>query len=415
MADFLTEAEREFMRTPYSFFITGQEPLYHFLFKPKGTRLTRYPRWRIILDKNRKLALVLMNLENKQVAKLQLFSSGVWKGPSLHGEFIQLLPETNVQIWQTKFSDVKRFVKSMAKTTTPKKMNYRQSVPQRVNWSAYQYDARSKLEKVESELVVGILSKAEIPTKFTANVINQLQQQTISAPVVAFIDQGYQGSYPDAFEDKIRMYADSNIQYIAYTRNWGYGRHVIDAHRQLLENLGYGRACIIQENSILTTDYLESIMQVADLTKQVQGVGSIHLMSDDSGFLNQFELAYKTPSDWFLTKKQWVELRGIVYEYERLYLTGDGYNTRSDKDILNWLHDNLGGLPTKDLSLGGGDGISKRDAFFRATKSSGVELPFFLGQAKNGRFPVFAKFAKGCLSSNKMELRTGAISEVQWS
>jgi hypothetical protein len=144
-------------------------------------------------------------------------------------------------------------------------------------------------------------------------------------------------------EELIEMIDNSPIKskkIVCRNSNFGIGRHLIGARRELFDGLGYDRIILFEDDMELAPTYIETVLKMSDWAHQYDNVGTVMAFNlNDSNQSDQLEdLDKVVPTNrhfwgYCLTRKVWDNIKHIVYEYEETYLEGVPYKKRNHRRI----------------------------------------------------------------------------------
>lgn len=406
MIDYVAAAERMLTRTSFSLFGTG-DPIYHISFGPEATGLPQFPRWFIEFNqRNQGLDLVLNHPSKAMQARLHLQRTGVWKGTIAGGAYIELVPETHQEVWRSDFVDPRAYVRSLRGRVRPKKPLYRETVTSRFDWLSLQYNIADTVRKQSSDICVGVLANNITGVEQLHKIIQRLEQQSTPCPIIVFIDNNTSSeAFRNNLISKSTYLAEKSISFVSYTREWGRGRALIDAHRQILGNLKYARSIIISETSDdLSSTYVESILAFAESHKNYTDVGSIH-----TGTQIPFQVGTFPPfTDISLSRKQWNKISSYLYEFERMFLSAKDYISRPHSGIRQWVRETRADIVrpekiTKSIVSDPRQYAFLRDRYFEQDVPTTVETAFYLGLDVISKVPVHVALSEGVVIGHDNE------------
>jgi hypothetical protein len=127
-----------------------------------------------------------------------------------------------------------------------------------------------------------------------------------------------------------------NVNYVLRDRNWGIGRHLIDARRTLFDELNYDRVILLEDDMILAPSYIQTVLDLSQWSQQFCDVGTVmaYNINGDSLEQQQSQLDHVIATNrhfwgYVLTKDVWQIIKPIVYDFEKKYLMKTSYAKRS--------------------------------------------------------------------------------------
>jgi hypothetical protein len=122
---------------------------------------------------------------------------------------------------------------------------------------------------------------------------------------------------------------------VARPENIGVGRQLIGARREVLDEQGYDRLVMVEDDIELNPTYLTTLLQLSDWAEQHHDVGTVQVWNVEAGTekqlktrLDQIELTNRHFVTYCLTKRVWDIIKPTLYEYEQRYLLKHPYNKR---------------------------------------------------------------------------------------
>jgi len=122
--------------------------------------------------------------------------------------------------------------------------------------------------------------------------------------------------------------------------NYGIGRHLIGARRDLFDGLGYDRLILFEDDMIVSPTYITTVLKMSDWAHQYDNVGTVmayNLNNTDQEIQrNDIDKVIATNRHFWgycITRKVWDDIKHVLYSYEDQYLTGVPYQKRNHKRI----------------------------------------------------------------------------------
>ncbi len=149
-----------------------------------------------------------------------------------------------------------------------------------------------------------------------------------------FLDGG-EGSQQSALMALIENHAAPHASIVARAENYGVGRQLIDARRHVLDDLGYDRMVLVEDDIELNETYLTTLLRLSDWANEFNDVGTVQVWNVESGdadtlrpHLDQVELTNRHFVTYCLTKRVWDLIKPMLFEYEARYLMRKPYGQR---------------------------------------------------------------------------------------
>jgi len=131
-----------------------------------------------------------------------------------------------------------------------------------------------------------------------------------------------------------------NVTFVLRDRNWGIGRHLIDARRTLFDKLGYDRILLLEDDMVLAPTYVETVFSISDWSAKYDDVGTVmayninhNSVKSQMQQMNQVISTNRHFWGYVITKKVWDEIKHIIYEFEQKYLLKYTYTNRPHRRI----------------------------------------------------------------------------------
>ena len=165
--------------------------------------------------------------------------------------------------------------------------------------------------------------------------------------VFHFLDGG-----PGSQQDELRSVIDASgvpfTSIIARTENYGVGRQLIGARRELLDEHGYDRMVLVEDDIELNATYLTSLLKLSDWAEAYADVGTVQVWNVEAGaeeelrpYLHQVELTNRHFVTYCLTKRVWDLIKPVLYAYEERFLLKRPYGKRPHYRIRRFMRQQL--------------------------------------------------------------------------
>ncbi len=120
--------------------------------------------------------------------------------------------------------------------------------------------------------------------------------------------------------------------------NYGVGRNLIGARRDLFDVKGYERVILVEEDLIPGPNFVKTNLNLANWAKQFNDVGMVQVWNLPKETITEKHLALVEPSHthfvtYCLDVEVWNEIKETLYEYEKKYLTGVSYQNKKWRKI----------------------------------------------------------------------------------
>ena len=158
-----------------------------------------------------------------------------------------------------------------------------------------------------------------------------------------FLDGGA-GSEQDALRAVIEASGVPYTAIVARPENLGVGRQLIGARRELLDEQGYDRMVLVEDDIELSPTYLTTLLRLSDWAENYADVGTVQVWNVESGtkdelqpHLHQVELTNRHFVTYCLTKRAWDIIKPMLYAYEENYLMRRPYAKRPHYRIRHFM------------------------------------------------------------------------------
>ncbi|MDP6639904.1 MAG: hypothetical protein QGH90_01345 [Candidatus Poseidoniaceae archaeon] len=154
-----------------------------------------------------------------------------------------------------------------------------------------------------------------------------------------YLDGGRE-SRQDELIEMINTSSIKNKHIVCRESNYGIGRHLIGARREIFDGLGYDRLILFEDDMILSSSYISTVLKISDWAHQYDNVGTV--MAYNLNTTNREEqlsdLDKVIPTNrhfwgYCLTRKVWDDIKHVLYDYEEEYLDGVPYKKRNHRRI----------------------------------------------------------------------------------
>jgi len=161
--------------------------------------------------------------------------------------------------------------------------------------------------------------------------------------VVHFLDGG-PGAEQDALRAVIQRSGVPFTDIVARPTNLGVGRQLIGARRELLDERGYDRMVLVEDDIELNSTYLTTLLRLADWAEQYVDVGTVQVWNVEAGTqdeleprLEEVELTNRHFVTYCISKRAWDLIKPTLYAYEANHLMSKPYTKRSHYRIRRFM------------------------------------------------------------------------------
>ena len=152
--------------------------------------------------------------------------------------------------------------------------------------------------------------------------------------VIHYLDGGEKGQQA-ALKSLIESSGVPFKSIVVRPENFGVGRQLIGARREVLDELGYDRMIMVEDDIELNPTYMTTLLRLSDWAEQHNDVGTVQVWNVEAGteeslkpHLQEIELTNRHFVSYCLTKRVWDTIKPMLYEYEQRYLLKRPYNKR---------------------------------------------------------------------------------------
>ena len=165
--------------------------------------------------------------------------------------------------------------------------------------------------------------------------------------VFHYIDGG-----PGAEQEALRAVIEGSgvpfLEIVARPDNLGVGRQLISARRELLDERGYDRMVLVEDDIELNPTYMTTLLRLADWAEAYADVGTVQVWNVEAGtkeqlepHLEEVELTNRHFVTYCITKRAWDIIKPTLYAYEANYLLGKPYGKRPHYRIRRFMRRQL--------------------------------------------------------------------------
>tara|TARA_B100001109_G_scaffold147199_1_gene119870 strand:- start:3128 stop:4015 length:888 start_codon:yes stop_codon:yes gene_type:complete len=151
--------------------------------------------------------------------------------------------------------------------------------------------------------------------------------------VFHFVDGGPRAKQSE-IKEKIETSGVPYTSIVLREENYGVGRNLIGARRDLFDVQNYERVILIEDDLIPGPNFIKTTLQLADWAKQYNDVGMVQVWNLPKQAVTEDDLDIVVPTHehfytYCIDVEVWEEIKHTLYEYEHAYLQGVAY---ADKD-----------------------------------------------------------------------------------
>lgn len=327
--------------------VNAQNPQFLENKRVQGTLL--FDVWELKYSESRRWWELFLTKDGALVCTLSLVNTGIWRGRdrSNNGTVLLRPREDTVQMWMM-LSDPTKFAKTMKVDDAEPAFHYHEPLPPQIPWAQYPLDLKASLTvpvAPVSQTAIALLA-CDRPDYFKKVVDSCVRNPDFgSYPVFGFFDKPEEVKRESQREEQIDylLKACPNAVIIKRPRNFGCGRNIIDARRQLFDRLGYRRVFVLEDDMILSSTYFQYVTNLfnwADANYSnvgaVQGWSWCKLIAEDRPhYANAVKSTYSNWWGYCLSKRAWDAMSPMIYKYEDLFLGGE-YKLRPHLSIRKW-------------------------------------------------------------------------------
>jgi len=167
-------------------------------------------------------------------------------------------------------------------------------------------------------------------------------REAYSLPIFLFLDRT-EDSVMDAQVRMLQQFQFPNVHVIRRPVNFGCGRNIIDARRQLFDIMGFDRVFVLEDDMLISPQYLSLCTHLMDWAEShftnigvVQGWNiCTEPLEEKLKFLDRVEGSFQNLWGYLMTRKCWNTIRKTLYRYEDVFLRTT-YQDRPRRLIREW-------------------------------------------------------------------------------
>jgi len=264
-----------------------------------------------------------------------------WFGRSFISGYVQILVGSNVPVWKTLGNPRKLMKESVSKV---KPVNYVDEIP--IDYVVPKYDIREDFpdfgKTIHPECCIALIAcnRLEYFTKCVQALA--LNPESKQWPVFLFLDKPTDISKDIDSAQHIVILKQylPNANIVCRPCNFGAGKNIIDARRQLFDYLHFDYVFIIEDDVIVAPNYLGMMVNLWSWlvkNKYKNNVGIVqgwqyNVSEPPSSYV---EVNIDNLWAYSMSRECWDDIKDIVYKYESDYLFSR-YNERPHRTIFKW-------------------------------------------------------------------------------
>ena len=153
---------------------------------------------------------------------------------------------------------------------------------------------------------------------------------------------------PNAKQSEIEAVINkSNVPFASIVlreENFGVGRNLIGARRDLFDVHGYQRVILIEDDLIPGPNFIMTTLSLADWARDYTDIGMVQVWNLPHQPVSENELDVVVPTHehfytYCLDVEVWDEIKHTLYEYERLYLEESGLHKKGLERYSQTFHE----------------------------------------------------------------------------
>ncbi|MAH29871.1 MAG: hypothetical protein CL959_04245 [Euryarchaeota archaeon] len=147
---------------------------------------------------------------------------------------------------------------------------------------------------------------------------------------------------PSAKQNEIEsIIKESSIPYTSIVlreENYGVGRNLIGARRDLFDVHGYERVILIEDDLIPGPNFIKTTLSLADWAREYDDIGMVQVWNLPQESVSEDDIDVVVPTHehfytYCIDVEVWNEIKDTLYEYERRYLQGVSYAKKDWRSI----------------------------------------------------------------------------------
>jgi hypothetical protein len=309
--------------------------------------------WDVVLGGPRKDTPTLrLHNDGEILVLMALTSQGTWQGRDRRGGGRCLIvpqPKDGLTRWDIIANPYKYF-SEFKPDDDEAEFRYQESLPVQIDWAPHEWDIRKLIKHPEryarSDTAVCLLAN-DRPDYFKQVVQTLAKNPEIKAgmPVFAFLDLPLEQEFLNCqrVQTEILNELIPNAVVIWRKVNFGCGRNLIDARKQLFDHLGFEYVFMFEDDMIVSPDYMDTCIRLMRWCQRFyDNVGAVqawnpcrHSTDWKLKASNLVRPTFENLWGYLMSKRAWDAIKAQMYTYTNLFLGGD-YRLRPHKSIAHW-------------------------------------------------------------------------------
>lgn len=318
--------------------------------KVNGPPEREFDSWALSYMDTRKCHELRLYKDGGLSCVMHLTGQGLWKGRSVRtGATSVLRPhDAFISKWVL-YSNPAKFARTLIVDDREPTFYYREALPRQIDWTPYAFDIREKVrvEALPDSQTAIALVACDRPAYFK-QVLHTCAQnpEFMQLPVFGFFDmpEDHRREWQRDEQIQALLEVNPNAVIVKRPRNFGCGRNIIDARRQLFDHLQYRRVFVFEDDMKIAPNYIGFVTNMFNWAQSTYtNIGAVQgwvrcdapLGSARTPALNLLKATYSNWWGYCLCKEAWDSMKDDVYTYEKLFLGGE-YKYRPHLSIKSW-------------------------------------------------------------------------------
>jgi len=303
--------------------------------------------WEVTTDEHLQVPILKLHRADNCLL-LTMNSDGQWCGRDADGGRVHLTCISSRRDRWKQLASQRSFFQGVVVDPDEPNFRYREPLSNRFNWGSHAFHIQEEVKGVrlpETQVAVAVVAH-DRPIYFS-QVIKALanNKRIRELPVFVFLDYSPEIGKTDEQEKLVREVLPGCV-IVRRPVNFGCGRNIIDARRQLFDNLGYDRAFFFEDDMVPSSTYLTYCERLLDWAEEnYTDVGAVQgwnqcVMSPGlkEKHLREVRGTFANWWGYLMSKKCWDTFSPLIYKYEELFLSAERYNQRPHRSIIDWFH-----------------------------------------------------------------------------
>ena len=283
-----------------------------------------------------------------------------WKGriQSRRGLLALRPSDGRLPKWRLLFNPVE-YAKVLSVDKTRKDYRYQEPLPQQYDWKPYVWNLADSVPRElpglpQNNTAIALIACDRTP--YFERTVQSIAANEIvkTLPIYVFIDRHVDPKRDFTLDEQVviaRKFLPHCIV-IKRPRNFGCGRNIIDARRQLFDNLGFEKSFVMEDDMVVSKTYFEYCLNLMSWSeRRYDNVGAVQGWNfcrwNQEQKQSGLRTVVQTYGNWwgYLMKKEaWDAVKETIYTFEDLFLGGD-YRLRPHRSVRYWFNLKMNGPP----------------------------------------------------------------------